>query len=201
MVTGLGTGAWKTEALATLGWLDGMLAFSRRDRSALGTAREAVRRSGHSEAALVDRSLAAFDRALAGDPKAAAHQLASLEWHCAAFRDCREDHLPDIAVNRLAAATWLLEAGDSAQAARLLLWHEAGGGGWEWSFTYATTALAYLMLARIEEARGDARLAITHYRQFLRRYDMPMPGQRHLVDEAQSALERLAGPSDATATE
>ncbi|HEX3232549.1 MAG TPA: hypothetical protein VHR41_00025 [Gemmatimonadales bacterium] len=52
------------------------------------------------------------------------------------------------------------------------------------------------MRARIEEAQGDAQSARAHYQQFLRRYDSPMPGQRHLVDEAAAAMVRLAGQSE-----
>jgi hypothetical protein len=103
--------------------------------------------------------------------------------------------MANVAVNRLAAATWLLEAGDTAQAARLLTWHEAAIGAWLWSFTYAVTPLAYLMSARIEEAKGDTRSAARHYEQFLRRYDSPVPEQRHLVDEARAALRRISGGS------
>jgi hypothetical protein len=77
------------------------------------------------------------------------------------------------------------------QAARLLIWHEAAIGGWAWSYTYAATPLAYLMLGRIEEARGDVRDARADYQQFVRRYDAPMRGQRHLVEEGQAALIRL----------
>ena len=56
--------------------------------------------------------------------------------------------------------------------------------------------MAYLMLARIADAQGDTRSARDHYEQFLRRYDTPMPAQRHLVDEAHTALARLSGRQD-----
>jgi hypothetical protein len=101
-----------------------------------------------------------------------------------------------IPVQRLAAGTWLLEAGDTAQAARLLTWHEAAVGAWTASFSYAVTPLAYLTLARIEEAQGQANPAREHYQQFLRRYDSAMPGQRHLVQEAEAALARLSASGD-----
>jgi hypothetical protein len=68
------------------------------------------------------------------------------------------------------------------------------------SFTHAVSALAYLMRARIEEAQGDIQSATDHYQQFLRRYDTPMPTQRHLVDDARAALARLAGRGDPAAT-
>jgi uncharacterized protein HemY len=99
----------------------------------------------------------------------------------------------------LVAARWLLEDGDTAQAGRLLTWHEAESSLLESSFTYAVSPLAYLLLARIEDAQGDTRSASEHYQQFLRRYDMPMPAQRHLVDEARAALSRLSGRGDPAA--
>jgi tetratricopeptide (TPR) repeat protein len=174
-----------------LAWLDGLLAFARRDKGGIAQARQDARRSGRRDADAIDRSLSAFQRALAGDRSAAGRELAALEWHCVNGGVC-ELAIPSIAVHRLAAGTWLLEAGDTAQAARLLTWHEAAIGGWTWSFSYALTPLAYLVLARVEEAQGDPRLAAWHYQEFIRRYDTPMPGQRHLVDEARAALERLA---------
>ena len=56
--------------------------------------------------------------------------------------------------------------------------------------------LAYYELAQIEDAQGLSDLARDHYQQFLRRYDMPVPALRHLVDEAKAALRRLNGPND-----
>jgi hypothetical protein len=98
---------------------------------------------------------------------------------------------PNIAAHRLSAATWLLEAGDTAQAARVLLWHEARFTAWQWSLV--VRPLAYLVLARIEEARGQTPSAREHYEEFLRLYDSPLPAQQHLVDEARAALARLSG--------
>jgi tRNA A-37 threonylcarbamoyl transferase component Bud32/tetratricopeptide (TPR) repeat protein/TolB-like protein len=174
-----------------LAWLDGLLAYARRDGPGLARARAAARRSGRPDTAVIDRSLAAFQRALGGDRIGAGRELAALEWHCMSRGAC-ELAIPSIAVHRLAAANWLLEAGDTAQAARLLHWHEAAIGGWTWSFSYAVTPLAYLMLARIEEAQGDLRSARVHYEQFLRRHDASLPKERHLVEEARMALVRVA---------
>jgi hypothetical protein len=101
-----------------------------------------------------------------------------------------------IATDRLAAATWLLEAGDTVQARRLLIWYESLQDEWDSSYNWVTTAPAYLMRARIDEAQGDTRAAADHYHQFLRRYDSPMPGQRHLVDEARAGLARVSGHQD-----
>jgi serine/threonine-protein kinase len=191
----------QTEFRGRLAWLDGVLAFTQRDRKALERARQNVRQTRHAHVDRIDRSLAAFGRALTGDRAAAGRELARLEWHCAIV--CKADDefvTPNIAIHRLAAATWLLEAGDTAQAARLLNWHEATVASWPWSFTYAVTPLAYLILGRIEESQHRTGAAREHYYQFVRRYDSPMPGQRHLVTEAQAALERLSGRNDPSAT-
>ena len=102
------------------------------------------------------------------------------------------------ALDRLAASRWLLEAGDTAQAARLLTWNEAWGGT---SGTVGSmfASHAYLERARIEDARGNVPLAQEYYQEFLLRYDMPTPKQRHLVDEAREALARLSGRRDVPA--
>ena len=55
------------------------------------------------------------------------------------------------------------------------------------------TPLAYLELARVAEARG-ARDARERYRQFLLRYDAPMPSTARLVEEARKAVVRLSPP-------
>jgi hypothetical protein len=60
-----------------------------------------------------------------------------------------------------------------------------------WTLVYAMGASTYLARARLEEAGGDPHRAREYYRQFLRRYDQPMPSQIHLVDEAKAALARL----------
>jgi hypothetical protein len=166
-----------------------MLAFARRDRIALERARSDALRSGHPQSVLIDRSLAAFGRALRGERAAAGRELAALERECPG--GCGGSTTPNIAAHRFAAATWLLEAGDTAQAARLLIWHEARFDRWIWSFIIRP--LAYLMLARIEDARGELASARAHYAQFLRHYDSPMPAQQHMVAEARAALTRLAG--------
>jgi serine/threonine-protein kinase len=181
----------RREQVGRLAWLDGLLALATGDREAIARAREDAERSRDIQAANIDRSLGTFDRALAGDRTSAGRELAAREWSCSVQLAC-DPVTPDVAVHRLAAAGWLLEAGDTARATQLLTWHEAAIGGWAWSFSYAITPLAYLMLGRIEERRGDARSAARHYEQFLRRYDMPAPRQRHLVEEARAALVRLA---------
>lgn len=192
IVNGL-TGERKAELRGEVAWLDGMLAFARRDQNALEDARQDGRRSGHIYASMIDRSLGAFGRSLRGDRAAAGRELAALEWSWVR-PDFGDFVAPNIALNRLAAATWLLESGDTAQAARLLIWFQSTDiSGWEASFTYAVTPLAHLMLAQIEEGRGNSLSAKAHYVRFLGQYDSPMPTQGHLVEEARAALGRLSG--------
>jgi hypothetical protein len=66
-VAGFHDQALRQEQTAKLAWLDGVLAFVRRDGEAINDARRDVRASGEPSAKLLDRSLAAFGRALTGD--------------------------------------------------------------------------------------------------------------------------------------
>ncbi len=175
---------------ARLAWLDGLLAYARGDRAAIRTARKAAARSGWRQADLVDRSLAAFDQALTGDRQGAGRKLAELEEHCIDHEGCIPV-TPHIAVQRLAAAQWLREDGELDMAARLLRWPEAAWIGWSWAFGHALAGPTYLVRAQIDQSRGRDSLAEEYYRQFLRRYDQPMPSQAHLVEEARTALARL----------
>jgi hypothetical protein len=95
----------------------------------------------------------------------------------------------DLAIHHLAGARWLLETGDTVQAARLLLWHQTFQWGPYWSGTLVLAPLAYLELARIEKVRGTVALTHEYYRQFLRRYDRPMPSEEPLVEEARRELD------------
>jgi hypothetical protein len=171
-------------------WLDGVLAARRGDRRALSAARAALRQAG-PDAALLSRSLAAFELALDGDTRRAGQTLAALEWELAEspiFDSPRETLL--MSFDRLAASRWLLASGDTAQAARLLTWPEA----YDASFSAVVLApLIYLERARIEDAQARVELARAHYEQFLRRYDMPTARHQYLVHEATLALGRLSG--------
>jgi hypothetical protein len=181
---------------AMIVWLDGMLAWAQGDVAGLESARrelEKVDRVYTSwKNAPWERSLAAFQLALTGATRKAGFALAALEWE-------RAENLSDgsfrqylTALDRLAASRWLLEAGDTAQAARLLTWNEAWGGT-SGSVGSMFASHAYLERARIEDARGNVPLAQEYYQEFLLQYDMPTPKQRHLVDEAREALARLSG--------
>jgi TolB-like protein/tetratricopeptide (TPR) repeat protein len=192
------SGGFPPIARAEMFWLDGMLAVTLRDRVALAEARGALRQSEDSAWPVLDRSLAAFGLEQAGARRRAADSLAAIEWH-------RPDPPPALrrwqglrshpfltGVNRIAAASWLAQEGDTVQAVRLLTWHETRSWVADVHAADAVLAgLAYLQLARIEEARGHADLASHYYQQFLRRYDRPVPSQRHLVEDAERALARL----------
>ena len=81
--------------------------------------------------------------------------------------------------------------GDTAQAARLLTWHD----GWIANPTVSQADLvlggpATLETARIDEARGRLAIARAEYERFLRLYDLPVASQRPLVEEARQAVRR-----------
>ncbi len=180
---------------AELALVDAILALAHRDRQALAEARRAARASGDSIAGVLDQTLAAFDRYLAGDTRQAGRALAALEWQQA------EEYYPNnfsrilMPVSRLAASEWLLASGDTAGSARLLTWVEADGGPGGVGKDLLK-GLAGLQRARIEAARGHPALAREHYRRFLTRYDMPVPAHRRLVEEASEAMRRLSGRGD-----
>jgi serine/threonine protein kinase/tetratricopeptide (TPR) repeat protein len=191
VVPGLGS-----SARAELALVDGILAVTQRDRRALADARRAAQASGDSITGDLDQALAAFDRFLAGETRQAGKALAAIEWRRA------EDYYPYdfsrvlMPVSRLAASEWLLASGDTATSARLLTWIEADINRPSGVGTYLLEGLAELARARIEDALGHSALAQAHYRQFLTRYDMPIPAHRHLVEEATDALARLSGQGD-----
>ena len=174
-----------TTGAAELAWLDGVLAAARNDRGGLAAATGAVRRSGDPASAALDRSLGAFETALAGDVRQAGKAMASVEWEQAAVSaPAFASHPLVIGVDRLAAARWLAAAGDAEQALRLLRWvdgpfllHSST------SYSAMLAPLVDLERGRIEEARGRADAAAGHYRRFLERYDRPSERHRALVEE------------------
>ncbi len=184
------------EGRAELAWLDGILAHASGDAAGLARARRQVRESSSAEADLLERSLAAFAVELAGDRRAAARALAAVEWESAEHtrhHGYGRYHPFFNSVNRLAASRWLLAAGDTAQAARLLAWHEAVF--WEAhrflgpaNAVFAAPAL--FERARIEEASGDTLAAAADYREFLQRYDLPRGEWAVRVDETRDKLQR-----------
>jgi serine/threonine protein kinase len=182
----------RPEHRAELAWVDGLLAATRRDSAALARAREALQQTRAPEVGLLDSSLVAFARDLAGDRRRARELLVALE------RDRHYDsngHPYLTGVNRLTASRWLSAEGDAAGAARLLTWHEAIGDPAHPQALHANALLApfaYLARARIEEAHGQPVAARAYYVRFLSNYDTPVPAHRALVEEARAALARLA---------
>jgi len=178
---------------AEVAWLDGLLAVSRRDRHGVAEARAELGRTGDPGAKALDRSLEALDAGLAGKTDAAATALAALEWQEAAVS--APDFLAHpytIAVDRLAAARWLAASGDTEQAARLLT--SVDGAYFlhpSTLYSLMLTGLVDLERGRIEEQRGHEPAARDYYREFLRRYDRPMPNHRQLVEEAKAGMGRL----------
>ena len=165
---------------AELAWLDGMLAYASTDTSALAGARDRLRRSGATHAAALDGSLEGFQQAALGDAPGAARTLERIEldagerWAAGAYGG-RHPYL--FAVNRLYAGRWLLAAGDTASATRLLEWYH-GIPGTRDSFRDTFAAIAVLPFvvaeqARIAAARGRTEEAADHYRRIVRHYDLP----------------------------
>jgi serine/threonine protein kinase len=171
---------------AELAWLDGVVAAARRDRRALAEALAALRRSGDPASGALDRSLGAMDAAVRGDTREAGAAMAGLEWEQAQVGDPDlADHPLAVPLDRLAAARWLAASGDAEQALRLLRWADAA------FFVHPSTIyslmlapLAELERGRIEDRLGHADLAAGHFREFLRRYDRPVPRHAALVNEA-----------------
>jgi tetratricopeptide (TPR) repeat protein len=186
---------------AMLAWADGILAAQRRNLPDLKEARERLRQSGASAAPFMERSLAGFELELRGARQAAAESLAVLDL-AATDLDISAPHDPYArSITHLAASQLMLEQGDTSRALKLLRWHEAYIPASAEGFRSQIFAgLAYYQLARIEKAQGKDDLAREHYEQFLRRYDMPPPAHRHLVDEAKGALRRMSRQKDTPAT-
>jgi TolB-like protein len=182
---------------AEMAWLDGVLAVATRDTSALVAARRALRGTDSVTATSLDRSLHAFQLSLTGARGAAADTLVALERERAERGESRwraDEHPFLTAVDRLAAARWLLERGDAATAAPLLTWFE----NIPFPLQAARQAdamvqgLGYYERARVAEAVGQRAAALAYYRQFLRHHDAPVAAHRHLVETASSAVMRLS---------
>jgi tRNA A-37 threonylcarbamoyl transferase component Bud32 len=178
---------------AEVAWLDGLLAAALGDREALREARERLRRADTVSTPLLDRTLGAFEAALAGERALAAATLAATNWKDPDILvPGYSEHPYVLAISRLAAARWLAAEGDTAEATRLLMWFEA-----EWAldgYRPARRVLAphaLLERARVASASRDVEVARRHFSAFLERYDAPAIPHRHLIDEARAALGAL----------
>jgi hypothetical protein len=185
--------------LAELAWLDGVRAYVHADGASLAEARIRVRGSGGVHAAALDQSLAGLEQALRGDESAAARTLERLELNdaehwAAGYRGTRHPYLT--AVNRLHAGRWLIGAGDTTSAVRLMQWWQGAPGtrdGFRESFaTFAVLPFVLIEQARIAEARGRLEEAALRYLRIVRLYDLPStPQGAAILTEARTALERL----------
>lgn len=119
--------ATNADGRAEVAWLDGLLACAAGDGAALAEARRRVAAAGAESGATLQASLAAMASALDGRTDRGGAMLAELELSNAdsawAFRFGAR-HPFVASVNRIAAAHWLLEAGDTIAAAPLLRLHE-----------------------------------------------------------------------------
>jgi tetratricopeptide (TPR) repeat protein len=184
-----------TEDAADLVWLDGVLAYARGDRAALARARESLRSSPDTAARDLVRSLAAFETYLRGDHARATTELGRLERERAQLLRDGDAHTLLAGIDRLAASRWLAAAGDTAQALSLLHWTETVlAPHVKWIVTNRMLpGPALLEEARLEEGQGRVEEARRAYSRFLEWYQLPGTRERRLVQEAQSALARLAG--------
>jgi hypothetical protein len=186
------------EGAAELVWLDGILAYAHGDRAALEHARESLKTSTDRAAPDLVRSLAAFETYLRGDHARAAIELGRLERERAQLQRDNDAHTLLAGIDRLAASRWLAAAGDTAQALSLLHWNEtvlAPYGKWIVA-NRMLSGPALLEQARLEDRQGNTEEARRAYSRFLEWYELPGTRERPLVQEAQSALARLAGEKE-----
>ncbi len=183
------------DAAAELAWLDGVLAAARGDSAGIERERRKVRGLPDPMGGWLDRSLAGLALDLRGERAASLATLATVEGeridvHPYDRSNFRQPYLT--AVNRMVLSRGLAAMGDTAGALRQLRWTEAYLQVSALEGAKAAIAgLVYLERARLEAATGQEELARSHYRQFLRRYDMPVPAHRALVAEAEAALSQL----------
>lgn len=181
---------------AELAWLDGVLAFAAGDSAALEGARGRLSEVNATWSELLERSLTAYRTALAGDRAGAGRDLAALELESA---EVLRHHLTArrhpflTSLHRLSAAPWLVAAGDTATAERLLTFSEAiYWNAQRFLDPVNRTLHTYALLgrARIADARGLRDEAAELYRRFVERYDL---GRSVLQEEALGALRRPGG--------
>ena len=177
---------------ACLLWHDGLLAFVEHNPAGLAAAREALARLHDADGDWNARALEPFALALEGRGAETGRRLAALEWEMADRSTVGDLSRYDLLVSRIAAARWVAEAGDTAQAIRLLRVADVKGSGKRADW-YASTGVANFLLGRYLEAQGDRAGAAEGYRQFLRRVDLPGTAQDSLVRQAQIGLKRMGG--------
>ena len=184
--------AERTRAVAC----EAVLALVRHDREGLREAHAALTQSGVDSSRFVERSVAAFDRLLAGDRRTAGDSLAALDLEASEPDLVAPRDVFARSVDHLLGAQLLLEQGDTARAAKLLWWHQAdipASASTDITVLDWFAPAAYLQSARIADRQHHTPDAIAGYREFLRRHDLMTPATRGSITEARSALARLFG--------
>ena len=184
------------EDTAEVIWLSGVAAISTDDVESARAARDQLRSLGARSAVHLTRGLDALLIDVDGSRQDAIAELQSLV--VSTGDSGMQFRYPSFdPVVRTQLSQWHLEAGNAEEAAEPLLWIESAfNNGPVYRVTQTVASLVYLQRARVEEARGRTERAIRFYREFLQRYDMPVERHRHLVEEAESALARLAGVTE-----
>jgi hypothetical protein len=150
-----------------------VLACARGDDAALARQLAKLARSGAASAAALVHSFAAFQPARSGRRLEAARALAAVESQNAdaGWQFVHGAQHPFASgINRIAAAHWFIETGDTAAAAPLLLLHETDLPNTLHPLATVhaiLSAFSLAALADIEDARGHSGVA-QHYRAMLR---------------------------------
>jgi len=176
--------------------LDALLAAGSGDRAGYAAARAALEAEHDSAPAEFAASARALGLSLAGRTREAGESLAGLEYQLTDTAGLRPSGYRGflLGVHRTLAARWLLQAGDTQGASRLLTWTEMPfylQVSSEWSLP--ALAPAYLLRARLEAAAGLPDRSIESYRTFLRYYDLPPPAYHAARQEALDQVSGAAG--------
>jgi hypothetical protein len=174
---------------AEAAWLDGLLAASRGDRNGIGAARRNARATGAPFADLLDQTLEAYERDLAGDGGGAAAALSAVEAAIVqrGIQAFGRDYPYVSAVNRILLGRRLRESGRLAEAERALRWYQVVYPGRFYRVAFANRSMAsvaYYERARVAAAAGDSGQATEFYERFLSGYDRPVPAFAEMVDRA-----------------
>jgi hypothetical protein len=185
---------------AEIAWLDGITAYAAGDTEAMHAAiRSLDGLAGYAPASPLRRMLGALAAAARGNTSAAADSLLAIEHEIASgasYRPIGQRHPWFGAVSRLLAARWLLSEGDTAQASRLLTWHEAvlpSDLRRVQDANFALSTFALVEQAAIAEARGDTGSAARFRVRLLDLLDAPVQQLTPLVRATRTSLARDPG--------
>jgi hypothetical protein len=176
-----------------LAWVDGLLAVVRRDSMSLARARERLRAPAGADRAarLSDSSLLGFSQDLHGDRAGAVRTMSALERD--RYNEVGGRHPYRSGTDRLALGRWLRAGGRNRDAVEVLMWPDAVVAR---DVPLATANAVLASPANLERARaelmiGDTTGARTHFRAFLRRYDLAPAVHASWVHEARATTARL----------